>query len=76
MIAERVEKVLRKSKAARNDDHVLYAQYIATFHPKLKHVELVDAFKHLEKYGLPSFKSVGMARQKLQVKYPELKGDK
>jgi hypothetical protein len=76
MIAERVERLLRESKAARNDDNVLYARYITKYHPKLKHVELVDAFKHLEKYGLPSFKSVGRARQKLQVKYPELKGDK
>lgn len=74
MLVEKVEKVLRESKAARSDDAFLYARIITKFYPTYKHIELVEAFKNHQKYELPSFKSVERARQKLQVKYPELKG--
>ncbi len=75
MIEGRVERILRESKATRNDDFLLYARYISKHHPKLKHVELVEAFKNHKTYDLPSYTTVIRARQKLQVKYPELKDE-
>ena len=74
-ITDKIQRILIDNKACRKDDFILYAKYITKYHPELKHIELVEAFKNHKKYGLPSFKTITRTRQYVQVRYPDLKGE-
>lgn len=79
-IAKRVESLLRRSKACRDSDQRVIASIWRTeLEASGYDIHEISGFRLLEimveESILPSHESIRRARQKLQEKYPELRGE-
>lgn len=73
VIETRVKEILEFYPETRDNDNLLYVQYIKEYH----YVDFTkETFVNYEQYGLPSFKSVERARRDIQNKQNLYKASK
>ena len=68
-----VEKAIRESVVAREDNYILYIMVLENYIDVDK-ISFKDVCLHHVELGIPSLESVTRCRRKLQEKYPELVG--
>lgn len=68
--------ILEKHPDTRNSDNLLFIKVVESIDSDLLYKPMMDVLVHVKEYGIPPFESVRRSRQKLQEKFPELRGSK
>ena len=68
--------ILEKHPDTRNSDNLLFIKVVESIDSDLLYKPMMDVLVHAKEYGIPPFESVRRSRQKLQEKFPELRGSK
>ena len=71
-----VRGILEKHPDTRNSDNLLFIKVVESIDSDLLYKPMMDVLVHAKEYGIPAFESVRRSRQKLQEKFPELRGSK
>ena len=71
-----VRGILEKHPATRNSDNLLFIKVVESIDSDLLYKPMMDVLVHAKEYGIPAFESVRRSRQRLQEKFPELRGSK
>jgi len=69
-----VKDILIHYPIARDSDMYLYLRVVKKLNPTAADRPFSEVLLNLENLGLPCFETVRRTRQKLQEKYPKLKG--
>lgn len=69
---DKVKFLLETIPITRGNDHILYHEYISTFH--YEHT-FEEAFLNNRYLKIPPYHSVARARREIQRKYPDLRPD-
>ena len=69
-----VKDILIHYPIARDSDMYLYLRVVKRLNPTAADRPFSEALLNLDNLGLPCFETVRRTRQKLQEKYPKLKG--
>lgn len=75
-VAGIVRGILEKHPDTRNSDNLLFIKVVESIDSDLLYKPMMDVLVHAKEYGIPPFESVRRSRQKLQEKFPELRGSK
>lgn len=70
-LREVVMLLMTNSRADRNSDYALYADYINRIRPDIQASRYYDVMKNHKEYGLYSFKAVERERRKIQSEAKE-----
>ena len=73
-MAIKVEEILRTKSNARDDDNVLYAYFLNSLGVSVRRTSFWEITRRVVNCYLPSMKSVGRVRRKVQELNPELVG--
>lgn len=75
-VAGIVQGILEKHPDTRNSDNLLFIKVVESIDSDLLYKPMMDVLVHAKEYGIPPFESVRRSRQRLQEKFPELRGSK
>ena len=75
-VAGIVRGILEEHPDTRNSDNLLFIKVVESIDSDLLYKPMMDVLVHAKEYGIPPFESVRRSRQKLQEKFPELRGSK
>lgn len=72
-IESRVKTLLFENPLLREDDYMLFAEYVKKYNPELAALPLSEVLTNHFDCGLPSYEGITRTRRKIQAKYPELR---
>lgn len=71
-----VKYVLEKEPRTRNSDNLLWLEVIKLVNQGVLRKPMAEVLQNLNEYNLPSIKTVGRCRRKIQAECPELRANK